>query len=101
MNHLLISVNIAKNMMKHSWLKSYLMPPSHLELAGIKQNQPESKFELDSGGNFKSARMPLDYFEPTWNDSCIFLCISSRMQLECSWNTVGILRILLECSKKI
>ena len=42
--------------------------------------------------------MPLDYFEPTSNDSCIFQCISSRMQLECSWNTVGILRILLECS---
>ena len=42
-----------------------LMPLSHL--VGISRNQAESagiKVPADSGGDFKSARMPLDYFEP-------------------------------------
>ena len=69
-----------------------------LKLVGIKQNLSESKSEPDYGGNFKVARMQLNSIEPTSNDSCIFQCISSRVQLEYCWNTVGILRILSECS---
>jgi len=42
--------------------------------------------------------MLFEYYEFTANPHQMILahseCISSRMQLECSWNTVGIFRML-------
>jgi len=42
--------------------------------------------------------MPFEYYEFTANPHRMILahseCISSQMQLECSWNTVGIFRML-------
>jgi len=78
-------------------------PPSHL--AGMKENQPElqfSKFETHSDVIlifFLKLGMPFEYYECTTNPHRMILahseCISSRMQLESSWKTVGIFRMLL------
>jgi len=81
-----------------------LKPPSHL--AEMKQNQPElqfSKFETHSEVILiffkKKLGMPFEYYEFTANPHRMILahseCISSRMQLESSWKTVGIFRMLL------
>jgi len=62
----------------------------------------QSSSHIRAGSSF-FVRMPFEYSELASNPHRMILahseCISSRIQLECSWNSVGIFRMLSKCSE--
>ena len=69
------------------------------EPAGITIFKIRDTFGRDSHLLKKKLGMPFEYYEFTANPHRMILahseCISSRMQLQSSWKTVGIFRMLL------
>ena len=90
----------------HCSMRATVIPPSHLFRMSRNQAEPArmeefSKFAAHSRGNFnltknshRFVRMPFEYLECVSNLPRMILAhsgyISSRMQFECTWNTVGI-----------
>ena len=84
---------------KHSMLSPGTLSRNEREPAGITIFKIRDTFGRDSHLFKKKLGMPFEYYECTTNPHRMILahseCISSRMQLESSWKTVGIFRMLL------